>query len=115
MVVLGSLFGATGFDQFLCTVLLGHEFPLAHMLLLLPISSPHLVREWSFLALGVLVGARGVETRIELARCLNMRKLAPFGRAICAIPAKRHRGMFEVAVGVGTMREELAQLFGLVR
>lgn len=62
----------------------------------------------------MLVRTSRIETRVKFAGSLDVCEFAVGGRAIGAVAAKRHRGVFEVAVGVRAIREESTKLFGLM-
>lgn len=100
------------FDEFLRGVIIGNELALAHMSA--GLRSPHLVGERSPLALGVLVRAAGVHTRVEFASSLDVSELASFGFAVGSIAAERHAGVLEMAELVGAVRVEFAHLLCLV-
>lgn len=114
LLALRSFSGRLWLDQLLLFALIRDELPLAHMGIFTRLSRPHLVRKRSPLTLHVLVRAVGLETWAEFAWDLEVRELAAFHGAIRAIATKWHGGMFERAIGVCAIREELADLFCLV-
>lgn len=84
-------------NELLDLAILIHKLPLTDMVpLLLLAGNPHLILKLPlFLALLMLERALRVQARIEPAHRLDMRKLAPLLRAICAVPAQWHGGMPE--------------------
>lgn len=70
------------------------------------VRSPHLVGVSTALALGVLIGALGVQAGIKLAGGLDMCKLASFSLAVGSIAADWHTRVLEGTGGVGTVRKE---------
>jgi cell division FtsZ-interacting protein ZapD len=59
--------------------------------------------------------ARPVSAGVELACCLDMRKLAVGHLALSTVAARRHARVSEWAMGVGAVRKELAVHLALVR
>lgn len=76
---------------------------------------PYFVGERTALTLGMFVRAIRVHAWVELARSLNVRELASFGRAAGTIAAKWHVRVLEMTMRVGAMGEESAHLLGLMR
>lgn len=68
----------------------------------------------SLLAILMLKRTGGVQTRIELAHGLDMRKLAILRRAVCTIATQRHGWMAEWTSRICAVWKELAVLFGLM-
>lgn len=77
-------------------------------------SSPDLILEASLLSIVVRKRAVGVETRVELALCSDMRKLALGVCTASTVSAERHRWVLEGALGVLAVGEELAVLLALM-
>ena len=102
----------SGLDQFL-PVVVRDKLALTNMGFLAS-SSPDLVSKRTTLALGVLVRTARVETRVEFARCWKVGELAALRGAVGSVATQRHGRVFERAVWVGTVGEELAQGFSLV-
>ena len=99
--------------QLLLAVLLRRKLSFANMRLILA-STPDFVAERTLLAFDVLIRTRRVQTGVELAWRLNVRELAALHRAVCAVSAEWHVGMFERAMRVLAVRKESTEGFGLV-
>lgn len=101
--------GGLGFDKFLWAILTVDKLALAYMACF-----PYFVGDGTTLTFGVLESAAWVHTGVELASGLKVSELAALGRAVSAVATERHAGVFEMAVGVGAVREEATQFLSLV-